>query len=687
MIQNIDIQNGCIVRSFQHSTFDNFNIKNMRLNVYFLFIMFSFFAFDGYVYCQNRSYHDSLFVELERGTNDTNVLIELCHYINRTLYNDPDQSMADAKVVLDYASTISYHRVIPKMIMYQGISYDLNGKYDSALIMYDSALVIAKQYNLKLAQGSIYNNYSIVYSILGQLELSLEYCLKSLNIFESIGDSAGMAKVYNSLGSRYSEMGMNDYAIEYYQKAIIINEKHYNKSRLVKNYGNIGTIYSVLEDHDKALEYYTKAYMIQKDLDNKLDMSITLSNMSITYKNMYKFDLALSFAEQSYTLALEINDEIGKLVYFISSAGIFKDQGQYNKALKNFKIAESLADSISAEQNLLEIYNGLADVYAKMSDYQNAYLYNEKYNEKRVSLLDDEKNKAIGKIQEFEKEKKQIEIDLLTKDAEIHDLMIRRQKILRNSIAGTGILILLLAILIWSRYRYVKKTKNQLSEKNVIIQDEKEKADKLLLNILPAEIAEELKNEGTSKARSFEMVTVLFTDFKGFTRMAEIMNPDELVAEINHYFKAFDNIISDYNIEKIKTIGDSYMCAGGLPAPNKTNPIEVIKAALDIREFMLKLKENRIRKGQTYFEIRIGVHTGPVVAGVVGIKKFQYDIWGDTVNIASRMESSGETGEINISGTTYNLIKDKFECVHRGKIEAKNKGAVDMYFVKSEISK
>ena len=224
-----------------------------------------------------------------------------------------------------------------------------------------------------------------------------------------------------------------------------------------------------------------------------------------------------------------------------------------------------------------------------------------------------------------------------------------------------------------------------LAKKNVIIQDEKEKSDKLLLNILPEETAEELKASGNSKARSFKKVTVLFTDFKGFTRMAENLSPDELVAEIDHCFKAFDQIISEYNIEKIKTIGDAYMCAGGLPVPNHTNPQEVVAAALEIRDFMIRLKENRIKNNKPYFEIRIGIHTGPVVAGIVGIKKFQYDIWGDTVNIASRMESSGEEGEINISGTTYEFVRDKFECVHRGKVEAKNKGAVDMYFVKKVL--
>jgi len=658
----------------------------MRSGIILFLVIVSLSNLNGLAYSQVVEYRDSLFKELEKGSIDTMVFFELCQCINTNLYNDPDQSMMEARKVLNLAFAASYYRVIPKILMYQGISYDLNGKYDSAIIMYDSAIIMAEKYGLQADQGNIYNNYSIVYSIMGQLEQSLDYCMRALDIFEQAGDSSSMAKVYNNLGSRYSEMGMNDMAIIYYEKAIDINERFQDHSRLVKNYGNIGTVYSSLDEHEKALEYYTKAYMITKDLDNKVDMSITLLNMAITYRNMKKLDLALSFAEQSYLIARETNDEIGKLEYFIITAEIFKDQEDFDKAMKNYSIAESIADSIGARQNLLEIYSGMADIYAQIGDFENAYLYNERYNEERMRLLDNEKNRALDKIKEFEDDKVQSEIDILTKDAEIQELMIRRQKIIRNSVAGAGAFILLIAILLLHRYRYVRKTRNQLEKKNVIIQDEKEKSDSLLLNILPEETAEELKAKGNSKARSFEMVTVLFTDFKGFTKMAEMMSPDELVAEIDHCFKAFDNIISNYDIEKIKTIGDAYMCAGGLPVANKTNAVEVVKAALEIRDFMLMLKENRTRKEQPYFEIRVGVHTGPVVAGIVGIKKFQYDIWGDTVNIASRMESSGEAGEVNVSGTTYKLIRKKFECVHRGKIEAKNKGAVDMYFVKGDIS-
>lgn len=217
------------------------------------------------------------------------------------------------------------------------------------------------------------------------------------------------------------------------------------------------------------------------------------------------------------------------------------------------------------------------------------------------------------------------------------------------------------------------------------IKQGKKLSDELLLNILPAEVAEELKAKGSAEAKLIDMVTVLFTDIIGFTEIASTMGPGELVNEINSCFSAFDRIIQEHGIEKIKTIGDSYMAAGGLPTPNTTHAIDVVNAGLAMQQFMKEHKELKMAAGQTFFEIRLGIHTGPVVAGIVGVKKFQYDIWGDTVNTASRIESAGQAGMVNISSTTYAYTKDKFSCTPRGHINVKGKGEVEMYFVERAI--
>lgn len=210
---------------------------------------------------------------------------------------------------------------------------------------------------------------------------------------------------------------------------------------------------------------------------------------------------------------------------------------------------------------------------------------------------------------------------------------------------------------------------------------EKEKTENLLSNVLPRNTANEIMEKGKATKIKYNFVTVLFSDIQGFTKIAEEMNPEILIDELDKFFFHFDSVVEKYGIEKIKTIGDAYMCAGGIPEKNRTNPVEVIVAALEMQQYMNRLKASSELEGMKYWDIRIGIHTGTVVAGVVGQKKLSYDIWGDTVNTASRMESSGEAGKINISGTTYEFVKEFFICEHRGKMPVKYKGELDMYFV------
>ncbi len=213
------------------------------------------------------------------------------------------------------------------------------------------------------------------------------------------------------------------------------------------------------------------------------------------------------------------------------------------------------------------------------------------------------------------------------------------------------------------------------------LNQERRKSDRLLLNVLPETIAQELKQTDRVQPIDYESASVLFTDFVGFTQIAEGFTPQQLIEELDSCFSRFDLIAKKHKLEKIKTIGDAYMAVGGVPVTNRTHAVDCVLAALEIEQVVSRFREQEMAESRPYWQIRVGIHSGDLVAGVVGREKFAYDVWGDTVNTASRLESSGVAGRINISGTTYHLVKEFFDCEFRGKIAAKNKGEIEMYFV------
>jgi len=230
-----------------------------------------------------------------------------------------------------------------------------------------------------------------------------------------------------------------------------------------------------------------------------------------------------------------------------------------------------------------------------------------------------------------------------------------------------------------------KKVNTALENKNTEIEQEKERSEELLLNILPQFIAQELKENQKVKTRMFKQCTVVFTDFIDFSSISKLLSPQDLIGALDECFRAFDNIIVKHNIEKIKTIGDSYMCAGGVPTTNETHAIDAVSAAFEMVKFLDEWNKKREKKGLVRFDARIGIHSGPIIAGVVGVTKFAYDIWGDTVNVASRIEGQSTAQRINISSTTYKLIKEHFQCSKRGSISVKNMDDLEMYFVDHPI--
>jgi class 3 adenylate cyclase/Tfp pilus assembly protein PilF len=657
-------------------------MRNCIICIVFLFILFGSFSS---LRAQPIQEIDSLYRIVLEDPRDTLLLDDFRGVLNRYIDDCTDTCTFYTDELYRLSKEAEYMRGLALALNLQGITLE-RSDLRAALDKYDQCVEIAKQHNFRDIEANAYNNLSIVYSYMGEYTTSLGYLVKVLQISEERKDSSRIAVALNNIGLRYFELESPNQALLYYFRALEINEKIGRKQRISTNLGNIGGAYYSKGEFDSAFLYYERALAISRELNLKYQMEINHQAMAHLYSKTGNFSKAWKSIDTAMMFAEELGDTYGLITLYSLMGMIHNREKDYAKGKEKYLKALSMAVDNDVRSVLVEAYEGLSESYKGLGDYKNALRYQEKFSALNDSVQRQEKDAAFSQVTQYEKQKNEKEKELLTKNYEIAELSMERQRLLKNMMFVIGGAFLLLAILLFHRYRYVHRTKNQLAEQNIIIQEEKDRSEELLLNILPSETAEELKATGTSEARQFDMVTVLFTDFKDFTLMAEQVTPKELVSEIHYCFRHFDEIISKYPIEKIKTIGDAYMCAGGLPKPNNTNAVDVVSAALEIQQFMVEHRRQRAEEGKETFDIRIGVHTGQVVAGIVGIKKFQYDIWGDTVNIASRMESSGEVGKVNISQSTYSLVKDMFKCKHRGKIMAKNKGEIDMYFVEGPLA-
>lgn len=464
----------------------------------------------------------------------------------------------------------------------------------------------------------------------------------------------------------------------------------------------IATIADRKKDKGNFILYMKNAINYAKEA-NDLDMLARSSDkLSSYYVKLREWDDAFKTTQGAFSYVLSKGYNMSDLESKYNAQRMSLDREKRNLENQISQMQGRLAD-VSAEKNQLSTEKTkLVETTQKLEEKN---VINEEIitlQKKEVTSISKEKEQA-----EAAKKETEAELDLLSKEKLKQEILLERNQTqlteakleaekqknevqARNKflqLSGlVALFFLLLSILMFGRFQAKKRSEKTLAGKNKTIEEERLRNEELLLNILPKSIVEELKTHGKAKARRFDQVTVLFSDFVNFTRIAEQLTPEELVEELDKCFKAFDHIIKQYpDIEKIKTIGDAYMCASGL-SERKGLPNNLIQAALDMQSYLSEYKELRIKQGKPFFEARIGLHTGPVVAGVVGDIKFAYDIWGDTVNLASRIESNSEAGQVNVSQDTYNLIRYRYDCDYRGKMPAKNKGEVDMYFVNKKSS-
>lgn len=553
------------------------------------------------------------------------------------------------------------------------------------------------------------------------MKKSLEYFQKCLEVSKKNKNEFQIANSNMLIGTIYSELGNYNQAIIYLADARNYFEEKKLNDNLKMLYYYYSDIYAKQKDYSKAKDYINKTMSLTNDSDPMFHY-FSIQKGMVDLKGLidenvdFKNDAAKSSELQNLT-----NQQLKKLDYFSN--------------LKSFVPAEIF----------IQNYDILQQAYEKQGDYQTSLLYLKKLKQKNEETygLDKMKNlsdaqsdnelkiqKAQIKLQEetkrlqlqkeielkalrYEYEKKQaaakteeerkrllLEEDLKRREIELtyaqqkkaaEEKFIQERKLskinqekkdavakaeLENSktqknmwAIGAGLSLLLLG---FAGFSYNQKRKD-----NKKIAEAKQKSDDLLLNILPHEVAEELKEKGKTSAKHFDEVSVIFTDFVNFTSNSERLGVQEVLNELNICFTEFDRIMEKYGLEKIKTIGDAYLAVSGLPVSNEQHAKNAVNAGLEILDFI----KNRRQTNPNALDIRIGIHSGPVIAGIVGVKKFAYDIWGDTVNTAARMEQNSAKGKLNISGSTYNLVKESFHCEHRGKIETKGKGALDMYFV------
>jgi adenylate cyclase len=583
------------------------------------YLLIGFFCVIQYACSQDQKVADSLVRIYQEDKLKDTARMELLRQLSFNEMRDLKLGLRYAEELISLSTQKGNNLYLFRGYALKGLKKRFLGDLDEALNAYFKSLGAAINAHNTLNEGTAYMAIADIYAGSRNHPNAMLYYNKAIGTFRQSGDSVPLATALTNAGGEYLDNKKYDSALLYFRESTIISEKVNYLIGKAYNLGNLGMLYAETGKTELAEKNINEAIRILEENELYDPICSYLMSMSDIYLEKGNMPMALNEAMRSLKLAeqYQLKDQISEANLKLSQ--LYEKAGKPDEAFKYYKNHIAYRDSVNNIQSV-----------QKMADLRT----------------------------DFEVSRKQVEVDLLNQQK-------RNQ---RNIMISLFIIVGLGAILLGTLYWYYKN-----------ISREKKRSESLLLNILPAETAKELKQNGKVEAVKFDQVTVLFTDFVQFTKVAEQAEPVQLVKSIDYYFKEFDDITTKYGLEKIKTVGDSYMCACGLPTPNPTHARNVISAAKE----MLGIVRNELNAtdGLSHFDVRIGIHTGPVVAGIVGIKKWQYDIWGDTVNIASRMESMSNPGRINLSETTWNEIKDEFPCEYRGEIEVKNRGPMKMYFL------
>jgi len=581
------------------------------------------------------------------------------------------QKVADSLRLIYLSDTVSG---IDKLILLRELAFHEINDPQLALTYANELIALAREegnaeflYSGYMQKGNSHVNQ-------GDLDMVLEAYKLAEETAANQGSKIRQSTALMSLGFTYAESGDHKKAEENFERSLqvlrspLAQENPGGRAALGEVLFNTGDYYLREGNYDKARKNLEEAGQIFEELDYRTGYAYYLGDMGTLFYKTGNPEEAIPYLLEAIERLEQDRDYAAVAEFQTSLANIYMAEGEFKQSHDMAKSGLDHALRLNLKDQISQTSLLLAELDQKNGEFEEAYdhlVLHMKYQDSMdVETVD---------MTRMEREMAELENEKLENELELRALNQRRQRAALWAIGVTALLLIVLTVGGYRRYQFIKKT-------NKAISDERDRSEKLLLNILPKETAQELKKNGRVLAKRFDAVTVLFTDFQGITKHAESLDPEKLVKSLDYYFGHFDTIMDKYGLEKIKTLGDAYMCASGLPFQVQDHASRVVEAAMEMIDFVERSKADP-SKEHIRFEVRIGINSGPVVAGVVGTKKFAYDIWGDTVNIASRMESTSEVGRINIAEETYQLIKDDYECEYRGKIDAKNRGKLNMYFL------
>lgn len=597
-----------------------------------IFFKISLFFFQGEFpsYVQDQRVADSLEILYKSGQYQDELFI-----LKEIAENQiaPEKIIFYADKLIEKAAQDSTGNYLVSGYIQKGNGNKLLGNYNEALEAYFKSIELAHQFDLEERVGAIYKSIEDVFSSTQDSKSIDQYYAEGINELRKSNDSLRLAIALLNTGDRYFDS----------------------------------------DSLDKAISHSEEANELFTFLNNDIGIGYALGNLGMIFTKQGKYETARQFLNQAIQILSGLEDKYPLTTYNLYLAKIDEAESRPFDALKHAQISYKLATNNNLKEEKAEASRELFELHNKYGNRDSARFYILKYMETSESLRNQEETENIAKLtQDFKLASEQKNLEHLNETN-------KNQNTLIIATATALFLIGILAGMLYRSNYFMRKS-------NLIIQEERNKSDLLLRNILPVETVIELKKHGKVKAQRFDSVSVMFTDFKNFTKYATNLSPEALVMSLDYYFSYFDQIVEKYKLEKIKTLGDSYMCASGLPFPQEDHAERIVLAAIEMVNFV-NVSKNLKDEQLIRFEMRIGISSGPVIAGIVGSKKFAYDIWGDTVNCASRMENNSEPGRINISEDTHRLIENKFYFSDRGELEVKNKGKMNMYFVEEVKNK